>query len=47
VVVFVTAYYTLQTRRAVEEMRKAVEVQFLPHLKMSFSDLPNSAKIHI
>jgi len=47
VLVFVTAYYALQIRRTVEEMRKAAEAQFLPHLKMAFNDLPNSAKIYV
>lgn len=33
--VVVTAYYAIQTRRTVIEMRKATEAQFLPALKIS------------
>ncbi|GEM_PF-3115470 len=33
--VAVTGYYAVQTRRTVEQMRKSAEAEFLPHLRMS------------
>lgn len=37
--VIVTAYYAIQTRKTVDEMRKATEAQFLPSLKVALGDI--------
>lgn len=33
--VAVTGYYAIQTRRTVQQMKKSTEAEFLPHLRMS------------